>query len=177
MKKCLNWAVIGLLTVVFTLMLPSRDASAMTTQDLAGKVYKVSIHFEDADFTQYVYFDNKGHYVSVYDPTAEDEQDAKKDQRKINKLIQSKKSAKKQFKGADKYKIKDNQFISGRTIFPMLPMIYNPLEIVSDDPNNITVQFLNDSPRARMLSDDGQGIYMTYTMTPADQSLQYKFQW
>lgn len=49
--------------------------------------------------------------------------------------------------------------------------------IVSDNIDNITVRFLNNSPRARMLSDDGNGIYMTYSMTTADPSMQYRFQW
>lgn len=48
--------------------------------------------------------------------------------------------------------------------------------IVSDNIDNITVRFLNNSPRARMLSD-GNGIYMTYSMITADPSMQYRFQW
>ncbi|MCD7123343.1 hypothetical protein [Limosilactobacillus caviae] len=155
----------------------SGSVHAMTTKDLSGRVYKVSTNFDDVNFEQYVYFDNKGHCVVVGDPSDPDNDDAKSDQRKINKLILNKKSAKKQFKGADKYKIEDNEFKTDASIFPMLPMLDNPIEIVSDNIDNITVRFLNNSPRARMLSDDGNGIYMTYSMTTADPSMQYRFQW
>lgn len=152
---------------------------AMTTQDLSGKVYKISQTLDGETVNNYVYFNNKGKYITVDDPDqAESKSEKKQLQRKQKKLATSKKYARKLFKkDGEKYSVENNEIIADSSLLPFAPMIDNPIEIAGGDGSHFDLQFLDDSPRAQELSDDGNGVYLDYSMDLADQSLQYKFQW
>ena len=52
------------------------------------------------------------------------------------------------------------------------------MTIISEDPNHLTVSSVIENEKLKYLTVNGAtSINVTYDLVPADQSMQYKFEW
>lgn len=184
MKKYFRFLITFL--VVIGVLAINSNAHAMTTEDFAGRVYKITskTRGEDSSGTlrdmnwddpYYVFINNKGEFVRVDDQSALDKNDSydrkeiKKIQKTIKQLTSSKKKANKIFKkNGDEYSINGNQ-IKG---------LVSEGTLISEDPNHLTVSSVIENEKLKYLTVNGAtSINVTYDLVPADQSMQYKFEW
>lgn len=187
MKKYLK-VLIAVLVGIGAMSISS-SVNAMTTQDLAGRVYRVTSickgvdkngEAKDMNFSspKYVFINNKGKFISIDDPAeldntdSDDKKEIEQTNKKINKLISSKKSARKTFKNdGEKYSVNENE-LKG-----LVPTLGSKATITSDDPNHLTATAYVDNERMRYFAANGDGVQVYYDLTLAPQEYQYKFKW
>lgn len=71
----------------------------------------------------------------------------------------------------------DSYYIDDSSAKGLFAFRGNQATLTSVDPNCITAELMDRSNFSRAFSVNGDGIKLTFTMTPADQNMQYKFNW
>lgn len=182
MKK--HFGILIVLLVGISVAIVPNSVHAMTTQDLAGKIYKVTSYAKGDDGSQqewgapkYLFINNKGKCITVDDPSrldssdSDDKKEIKKTNKEINTLISNRKKSKKIFK-KDGSQIR----ITGNVTREIIKDDdHHGAEIVSEEP--LTLMTKLDDPAVSYFAANGESVNVYYNLTPADQSMQYKFNW